>query len=420
MRTGSVYIILYLIVWIVVLCHIYKKTKVFGISVAITLSYILYTICSMIIYNDKLLRFDYHQLTFFPFLYLFLMLYFSLQPAIRYDKNLNYIDIKPPNEVILKIFLITFIISSLYILPNVITHIREGLITLMIDAEGGADLYREAHTDYYTSQSSTKNIPFIIHNIFLYIVILCFFYCLTRNHINKVIMIGMIISIIIGILYPISKGLRTNTIMVIFAIISAYLLLKKWMSPKRKKIIISLMLGISIPILILLSVLTVSRFGDSNEGSVGSVFSYTGQCNLNFNNYGLDAGGIRYGDRTCRIFKEILGFDNVPNGVVSRRFKYPNLWMDDYVFYTFVGDFTIDFGPIIGGIIIILFSLLFCSLTKPNRQSLSFSQLIIVYFAVLIPFQGGMYLFNFSDGGNYTIMAFVFSAFIFNIQKIRY
>ena len=144
--------------------------------------------------------------------------------------------------------------------------------------------------------------------------------------------------------------------------------------------------------------------------------SYIGQANLNFNNYGLDAGGIRYGDRTFRVFKEILGFPNVPSGPTERRFKYSNLRIDDNRFSTFVGDFTIDFGSVVAVVIFIVFSLLFLRLTKPKNGMMTFSQLIILYLSILIPLQGGMYLFNYSDGGNYRLIGFAFCALLFNYK----
>ena len=87
-----------------------------------------------------------------------------------------------------------------------------------------------------------------------------------------------------------------------------------------------------------------------------SIEWYYGQSFLNFNNYGLDAGGIRYGDRTANFFKSFL-FDDVPHNFVERREKYSHLKIDDYYFYTFVGDFTIDYGPILA---VLLFYNFFC------------------------------------------------------------
>ena len=52
---------------------------------------------------------------------------------------------------------------------------------------------------------------------------------------------------------------------------------------------------------------------------------------LFFNNYGLDADGIRYGDRTANLFKQII-WDDTPHNYMERRDKYPHLKIDDYYF----------------------------------------------------------------------------------------
>ncbi len=121
-------------------------------------------------------------------------------------------------------------------------------------------------------------------------------------------------------------------------------------------------------VFVVMAALTISRFALSEGGAYFQVERYIGQANLNFNNYCLDAGGIRYGDRTCNVFKKLLLFDNVPNDIMSTRAKYSHMKIDDGSFYTFVGDFVLDFGPIFGALILIIFSILFCLLTKPKKR----------------------------------------------------
>jgi hypothetical protein len=134
--------------------------------------------------------------------------------------------------------------------------------------------------------------------------------------------------------------------------------------------------------------------------------------NLNFNNYGLDDGGIRYGDRTFPLFKRMLGFDNVPHNFWERRDKYPNLKVNDEVFISFVGDFTLDFGPFIAPLIFILFTFFILNLTRIRNGRILFHQLILVHFVMCVCMQGGMKLFSFSDLANLRIIV-CFIAYIF-------
>ena len=71
--------------------------------------------------------------------------------------------------------------------------------------------------------------------------------------------------------------------------------------------------------------------------------------------------------------------------------------MDDNIFYTFVGDFTLDFGPYVAPLIFLLFTGLILLLTKPQKNKIEFHQLLLIYLVACICMQGGMYLFAYSD-----------------------
>lgn len=407
--------IIYTLSWLFFLLFLYKKNHKIGVSGLIVTSYIVYAIISILLYNDDLQGAEFKTLKAFPFVYLFGMLYLSLLPVIRYDRAAIE-RIEMPNMFILNSFSVVFIMISIILLPGYLAGIKDGIVMLILDPYGGADLYKEAH-EAGAAVRTYLDIPFILFSMFSYIAVIVFFYYLTIPNSNRTVLYGLAISMFVNLLSPISRGLRTETMLMLFAIVAAYILLKKWIPKKKRRLINILGSAIGGVVIMLLIILTISRVSSKDVGAGGSVLEYVGQANLNFNNYGLDAGGIRYGDRTCRIFKEILMFDRVPSGSLERRSKYSGLLIDDYYFYTFVGDFTIDFGPIISVFIFIFFSWFFVNSTKVRRKQLSFSKLLLLYLAVLIPFQGGMYLFNFSDGGNYTLMAFTFMAIVFSISK---
>ena len=86
-------------------------------------------------------------------------------------------------------------------------------------------------------------------------------------------------------------------------------------------------------------------------------------------------------------------------------------------FPTFVGDFVIDFGPIIPIFIFIFFSFLFTKLSKPIRRTISFHQLILIYFVMIVCVKGSMYLFVFSFTDNYKILAFIFAYCLFAFTR---
>ena len=174
-----------------------------------------------------------------------------------------------------------------------------------------------------------------------------------------------------------------------------------------------MIIATTIPII----VLTNSRFSELQGGSLQSIYFYVGQENLNFNNYGLDNGGIRYGDRTIPLFKRILGFENVPRNFWERRQKYPDLKINDEVFIGFVDDFTLDFGPIIPPLIFIIFTLFVLKRTKIRNKKILFHQLIRIHFVMCICMLGGMKLYSFADlAGNIQLIVYFLAYILFRLD----
>ena len=308
---------------------------------------------------------------------------------------------------------IIFIITSLIQLPTIISDFKVSIVELLTVSSGGQDLYNEAmDNSYSTGDGSIANLAAIVSNSYGYFGILLFFYYLTLENRNKFILIGLFFSVITSLFTYISLGQRGPIVEIFFSMIITYFALKKFMTPKVNKIIkfigISLIAITSIPII----ALTNSRFEDNLDGSLSSVYYYVGQENLYFNNYGLDNGGIRYGDRTFPLFKRMLGFENIPNNFWERREKYPELEINDEVFIGFIGDFTLDFGPVPATLILIIFTLIVLRKTRIWDGEILFHQLILIHFVMSVCMVGGMKLYPFSDTGGNLQLIFYFLAYL--------
>lgn len=415
MRVGTEITIIYALGWLfffLLLCKNYKKNIT---SIFISFFYVVYSALAIFLYNNVDFGQNYQEVSFFPYLYLFAMILLSLAPIIAYD-HAKVRGLIRPSTSLIDTFTYVFIFLALISLPSTISELRTGIVLLLVDPSGGADLYKDAHGGGIGSKGLIE-IPKYIISIFSYISIFIFFYYLTLRNQRKFVLIGLSITMVYNLLRPLSLGLRTDAVMTIFAFMGGYIIMYKWIPQKRKKILLIIASSIGGLVFCLMMILTISRFEDRAGGVGGTNLDYVAQASLNFNNYGLDAGGIRYGDRTCRVFKELVGFSDVPNGIIERRQKYHSMKMNDSIFYTFVGDFTLDFGPIVTVFLFIFYAIILIKATHSRRGIISFSRLLLVYLTILIPLQGGMYLFTFSDGGNYYLLAFVFTAFIFNLKR---
>jgi oligosaccharide repeat unit polymerase len=411
---SNINIVLFILGWITIIIFYQRRKKSFDAGSILLFSYLFYAIMSLCLYNNPYYKFD--SIEIFPFIYLFLMLMLAFAPILRYDYN-KIDKIQKPPAIFLNLVCIVFILASLIQVPDIISNFAVSIVRLLLDSAGGQDLYNEAMAESSSlGDGSISNLSSIISNAYGNFGILLFFYYLTLNDRNKLILIGLFVSSIISILSNITMGQRGPILEIMLSMVITYFALRKFYKPKVNKIIrnigITFLIATSIPII----ALTVSRFGDSDAGSESSVFFYAGQENLYFNNYGLDNGGLRYGDRTFPLFKKMLGFDNVPDNFWERRSKYPNLQINDEVFIGFIGDFTLDFGPIIAPFIFIFFTVFILNKTIVRKNVMLFHQLILLHFVMSLCMLGGMKLYPFSDvGGNLQLIVYFFAFLFFRL-----
>ena len=386
---------LYLLVWIITLIWYQYKNHAIDVGTAIIGSYVGYAIFSVLSINDSFFVIAYNPLKLFPYIYLYVMLMIALSPTIYHHLN-------PPNEIInphtsiLKITSVIIIVSALLLIPDIISNFGSGFLKLFVDSDAGNDAYMEQLEGAEDSGSSISNIPAIIFNALADLGVFLCFYFMTLEKKNYWLIGGLLLSILINILVTITHGQRGVVIISILTTIVGYLLFKRYMSNRIKRtfrvIGISGVVAISFPI----AAITMSRFGDYKVDVGGIMNWYIGQGSLYFNNYGLDAGGIRNGDRTMYLVKRVIDPDT-PKNFVERREKYHTLKIDDYFFYTFVGDFTIDYGPVAAFVIFVVFNIIILLLIRPRDGTIHLYQMLLLYFSMCICMQGGMTLFSYSD-----------------------
>ena len=418
MNAGSEYIIIYLLLWGLTLYLIYiKHNRKFDAAIFLILLNVIYATCSLFSYNDEILNylFGARPLTLFPFIYLFFSEMLVMSPVLRFNAS-RYDSISKPNNQILKIFSVVFIFSIFIRLFYVLPNLKDGFFLLLTAEEGGAELYTQAHELEYESHGIIDNLSSVIVNICGDFGIFVFLYFLSSGTKNKYLLYGYIFSIVFLLLYPLTKGLRTGFVMNLLTFSVGFVAMRQFMSKKILKRFKVIGLSFLALLLFLFAILTFSRFNDNSNTQFGGAykagFYYVGSANINFNMYCLDANGIRNGDRTVTIFKKLLGF-NTPKDLIDIRYKYSNMLIDDSAFSTYVGDFVLDFGPIIAFFIFLCFSLFINNVVSFKGHKIAFHDLLMLYFVMCICAQGGFHLFGYAGKMNYTIIFFLLMYCIF-------
>jgi len=412
---SNVILILVIIGWLFIFNKIRRANGFIGTGQLVIFTYLFTAVMSFLCYNETMLSMGQVRLSIIPAMYLFVMEYIAAKPAISYSKE-KVDALEPPNMTVYNTLIGMFIIATLIQAPSIFSSMNEGFQKILIQDAAG-ELYMETHDSIVQHDGVISNVPSVIFNLLEDISFLLFMYYLTLDKNKWYILFGFCCAISISLLNSISKGLRTGTVLNLISIIVAFLLLKQWIPAKRIKFlraIGSVILGL---LLSLIVVFTISRFTNSSSGALDSQIYYTGSANLNFNQYGLDNGGIRYGDRTANYFKKWLGFDNVPMSQKERHTKYPQLKINDSSFYTFVGDFTIDYGPIAPIFIFILLFKGIDKLSKPKGGTIKFYQLIPLYVSIQICTHGSFYLFSYSDNKNMSLLVIILLYFVFKLTS---
>lgn len=422
--------IAYLLVWVGTLVWYQRKNPKWDGGSVIMLTYIVYAFVSILTVNDpvEVKAYIYLPLKVFPYIFLYLMLMLALSPAIQY--HLHPIKkIEDPQTRVLTILSFIIIFTGLLQIPSILSDTGGGIMKLIMDTDAGKDAYEEQLSDAGEAGGKITNLASIIFNSFSDILIFICFYFIVQKQ-NIWLRIALFACIIISVIQPLMRGQRGPIMSVVLTTVLGFMFFKQFLSNKIVKIVKNFGIGMIFILMIPITAITISRFSNRTEAAIGTFMSwYFGQANIYFNNYALDDNGIRYGDRTFNLVKRLIDSDT-PKNYVERREKYHNLFCDDNLFVTFVGDFCIDFGPYIAVLIFLVFNFYVLRQTKPKDGNIKLHQLLLLFFTMCICIQGGMYLFNYSDTSNLKIVAFcILYAYLryhealqkrFPLDKIKY
>lgn len=391
----------YLFLWIGTFVWYHWRRPSADAGSAIMLTYIVYSIFSILTINDSFMNVMFKPLELFPYLFLYVMLMMALSPTFYHHFHpVSRLQGIPSRLMYPYCFLMIFF--ALLLLPNIMSNFQDGLVKLITDVDAGKETYEEHLEDVSDAGSAIGNLAAIIFNAFYDFTIFVAFYMIALRK-NIFLILGLLFAVLMGVLTPIINGQRGPVIITVTTVFSCFMLFK----PYLKRTIVRFVtisgfvgvLALAVPIV----AITMSRFGERTEGVASFLNWYVGQGNVYFNNYGLDAGGIRYGDRTLNIFKRLID-PSTPKNFDERRAKYHNLEMDDDRFTTFVGDFCIDFGPVLAFLIFLVFNLWVLYRIRGDDEEMPVHKLLLIYFTQCICMQGGMALFAYSDTGNFKII----------------
>lgn len=353
------------LLYIVSLCFYYVKRKsidtYFVLLAAYTITAVL-CLCNVI--KDPS---SYSDIYFYPFIYLFfcLLVFISPYKGLKLGQQVQVIN-SLPIRILTWVYILSGFIAIYYTLPNTIELIRSGEWGML-----RTRLYSDQDIVLY--HSFTEKIAKNVHSYLEpFGIVMCFYY-LTLEKKQRFLIICAFISYIgyafLSATLVASRGMVVNFMLqlaLVFVLFRDIIAVRI----KRKLGFVSLLL--CVPLVMYLLTVSISRFGEADATS--STLSYLGHSMLNFNQ-GVMSTMHDYanGKYFFEFFINLLGGDS---SIDLKALGYTG----GTGFYTFIGDFYIDWGPIGTVFFAVLVSAFLRRFTRKRRIMLS-DLVIIVFFA---------------------------------------
>lgn len=387
------------ILWILVFIYYRVKRSQWGITHTILLLYSSIAVVSLhffIYYPFSDQMFD--EMTLFPYIYLFIMLMLPLYPIIKLENNpISFIQ--RPRKSLFYIVCLGLIILSFYHIDDMFENVINGIFMLFVDSDTGLLAYQKGAANFTTDMSSgdlNKKVDYlsVLANLARTIVPVFWLYYLSLGDKNKCFFILLTICALLSPLNSVASGSRYGIVVFMMETTTVFLFVKNFLSQKKRIVLKRISSIVLVALMIPFFLVTISRNSGDLKNALYGMERYFSESFIHFNNHGLDAGGIRYGDRTMPFFKMLVGFDTAKN-YPERLWKYRDMTINESVFISYVGDFTLDFGPILPFVLFLLVSVYFRKRLIIRNRELLFHQYILLY--VLVKINLGFFLYLFAD-----------------------
>ena len=306
------------------------------------------------------------RLQLWPFLYLYFVCMLFFTPFF-FNSDLLYHKLVYKKLWFLKSFTIFYIacglVSIYYSANEAMINITSGEWSSLRN-----ELYKGEVRNYNNQLERFAEIVIIY---FKPLAIIAFFYYLSSRKIKlyNVYLLGLAI-IVPTFLLAINTASRGLIVSLSFALLIGFILFKEGLSHKIKKVLI-IFSFIFIALFLIYSIaVTISRFGENSQAS--SLLEYFGISMLAFN-YGMVDSIHTFGNGSYFFdwFLPFFGQNSFDTSTIGTHFGTS--------FFTFVGAWYLDFGPI-GTVLIAIFLPLFIGSRFRYTQRIDFADLFLFLF----------------------------------------
>ena len=360
-------VLLYLLLFIILYRRKCNKVAILatGIWLLSAVIGLLYVQMPVPIYKNALG----HELTFAPFLYLFVCFFITLLPLLsnREDVRVIYTTKKhllyPFLWILAVCALFPFLESLFYLIKMVITG------QFMTMAANYDDISAGNIQAFQVSYISNRILVLLI--CMKLITPILFFYVYQNVKASKYLKIGLFIASITPAVFNLCNGGRVQMVFITLYYVALYLLFNKTFNEKSRHLLKKTAVYLFVVIGVVFISMTIGRFVLGNKFGGGSaldfIFQYTSEGMFNFDNSMYYVKKSSGGLATSWTIMNHLGLtDNLPVNYVE--FMTGKLGIPGWWFYTYIGDLYSDFG-FTGTLLWISIFAIFFSLIRMRKQT---------------------------------------------------
>lgn len=317
------------------------------------------------------------NLTFWPFVYLFIMYLLLLSPL--FHRNIQGIQqFEFNNPRLLNV--LTWFIVGIYGITILFSNVKlTDLLSIDQLMQNYADTLNNTIDGYKVDVSPIERFTSIFKGAFTDLVILLLIYHILTQ--QKAGIAAMVICLGYNVIYNLSIGQRAIILEIILSFVFVFLIARHAMAESTRRHFSISIITFGVIAVMAFSVLTFARFSERDNSVADYVLTYYSESWYIFNNHGLDPGGCRYGDFTAPLIRRMMG-KPCTNTMFESIDTFTTMHTNCSVFNTVIGDFTMDYGAIWTTIMMILYVILMRhALPGEETDAYPFARLIILFIA---------------------------------------
>jgi oligosaccharide repeat unit polymerase len=267
-----------------------------------------------------------------------------------------------------------------------IQKISGGVYSLFADSNYGFEAFSETRDsmDVVTKEGRVTNFLSIFSGQANWLVVFLFMYSLIDSHSKSLEKILLGVCLAFRFLDALSIGSRFYIVVPALQVLFFYFFIKNFIPKRINKFLKISFVSLGGLIIAGFIAISVSRAVNTNREEVMYMLidAYISEGVIFYDKYAVDHGEDRNGDRIYPFVKKTLGYDDVADSYIKRTSKYTHMKINEVNFITFLGDFMLDFGFVLGNIILLVY-VAFYRFVLRNVKKIGFSELIIVYMLIV-------------------------------------